>query len=223
MDKSSELTYSFEQKEKLARRIQKLKKEKHFCDIQDIITKHNPEINITTNPSGHFMYFQNLRTETYFAIEKYIKKVTMGQFLSESSDAYSTQNTHSETKKDTLSESKKYSSEEEHFSSNPKLKYSNREKNLIKRKNYDKQINGDNQSSYYSSAGDTVLQDSDCHIDGTNSNTNVTTIITNNTVTAIATITADADKLTEKIFVKRKKNSKNTHVVDKQDTGMTLS
>src|SRR5579872_4548923 len=198
MDKSSDLTYSFEQKEKLARRIQKLKKEKHFCDIQDIITRHNPEINITTNPSGHFMYFQNLRTETYFVIEKYFKKVTMGQFLSESSDTYSTQNTHSETKRDALSESKKYSSEEEHFSSNPKLKYSNREKNLIKRKNYDKQINGDTQSSYYSSTGDTVLQDSDCHVDSTNSNTN----ITNNTVNAIATITADADKLTEKIFVK---------------------
>src|SRR5437660_892093 len=103
MDKISELTYSFEQKEKLARRIQKLKKEKHFIDIQDIIMKHNPDINITTNPSGHFMYFQNLRVETYFAIEKYIKKVTMGQFLSESSETYSTQNSHSESRKDTLS------------------------------------------------------------------------------------------------------------------------
>lgn len=58
----SDLTdYSFEQKERLARRIQKLKKRRYLSDIESIIIKHNPNLDITTNPSGKFMYFQDLK------------------------------------------------------------------------------------------------------------------------------------------------------------------
>ena len=138
-----EFEYSFEQKEKLAKQIQRLKKKQHFIDIQNIITKYNPDINITTNQSGHFMYFQNLKTDTYIAIDKYIKKITIKRFLSENSDNTETQNMNSNNEKN-LDDIKKYSSEIEPFTDNHRLKYSNREKNLIKRKNYDDQICGEN-------------------------------------------------------------------------------
>jgi hypothetical protein len=75
------MEYTFERKEKLAKQIQKLKKQQYFLDIKNIIVKYNPEIIITTNQSGHFLYFQNLKTETYFAIEKYIRKNITKQII----------------------------------------------------------------------------------------------------------------------------------------------
>jgi hypothetical protein len=157
-----DIEYSFEQKEKLAKHIQKLKKKQHFIDIQNIIVTQNPDINITTNQSGHFMYFQNLKTETYITIEKYIKKVNMKKYLSEYSDNTDTQNLHINSEK-IPGDIKKYSSEIEPFSDNPRLKYSNKEKNLIKRKNYDEQIN--NQEVEYSTTLDNEINNIHQNID----------------------------------------------------------
>lgn len=127
--------YSFEQKERLARRIQKLKKQKYLMDIESIITKYNPDLDITTNPSGKFMYFQDLNKKTYYALDKYIRKILKYSALSETSENA------------TYSEIIKYSENDDPFSNNPKLRYSNKERNLIKRKIYDKQINEDNSQS----------------------------------------------------------------------------
>ena len=151
--------YSFEQKEKLAKKIQKLKKEKNFMDIMDIISKYNPDINITTNPSGQFMYFQNLKAETYYVIEKYIKKVSVVRYVSENSETFNTQNSHINSIISAISENSENSeitensenrttlSDEEKFSDNPRLKYSNKERNLIKRKNYDELISCQNEDN----------------------------------------------------------------------------
>jgi hypothetical protein len=133
-----ETEYSFEHKEKIAKQIQRLKKRQHFIDIQNIIINHNPEINITTNHSGHFMYFQNLKTDTYIAIEKYIKKININRILSENSDNVDKNTLNNEKNIDDI---KKYSHENDQFFDNPRLKYSNKEKNLIKRKNYDEEVN----------------------------------------------------------------------------------
>ena len=134
---SSELPdYSFEQKERLARRIQKLKKQKYLTDIESIIIKHNDDLDITTNPHGKFMYFQDLKKETYYALEKYVRKILKLKTISETSD--NAQYT---------SEIIKYSEDDDPFSNNPKLRYSNKERNLIKRKIYDRQINNQGSDS----------------------------------------------------------------------------
>lgn len=127
--------YSFEQKERLARRIQKLKKPKYYTDIEQIITKFNPELDITTNPSGKFMYFQDLNVDTYFALEKYVKRIIKQKTLSETSDSvqYSSDFTLSQNT----------DNDDPFNGGSSKLKYSNREKNLIKRKIYDSEINKD--------------------------------------------------------------------------------
>lgn len=114
--------FTFEQKEKLARKIQKLKNGKYYCDVHNIIKNHNPNINITTNSSGHYMYFHNLSAITYNELDKYINNVSKKKekMLNEATiDSYNIINT-----------------ENEQFSGNPRLRYSNQEKNLIKRKNY---------------------------------------------------------------------------------------
>lgn len=132
--------YTFEQKERLARRIQKLKKQKYLSDIENIIIKYNPDIDITTNPHGKFMYFQDLKKETYYKLEKYVQRILKLKTLSETSD-----NTQY------MSDIIKYSEEDDPFSNNPKLRYSNKERNLIKRKIYDKQINEGSDSEHETS------------------------------------------------------------------------
>lgn len=229
--------YSFEQKEKLARNIQKLKKESQYKAIQDIILKHNPEINITTNPSGHFMYFQNLKVGTYYAIEKYIKKITitksMKRFTSdndalETSEPYETIDSQSYSsfavserdrsdRPDRLDKCERLEGvkvnipeNNEQFTNNPKLKYSNREKNLIKRKNYDEEIK--NQELLYS------------HKHSSDSNTNTNTennSVLNLDLTQSVQPSQDLQTKSEKIFVKRKQNNK---IKDRDhDVNMTLS
>lgn len=128
--------YSFEQKERLARRIQKLRKQMYISDIESIIIKYNPDLDITTNPHGKFMYFQDLKKETYYKLERYVRKILKIKTLSETSE-----------NPQHISEIIKYSEDDEPFSNNPKLRYSNKERNLIKRKIYDKQINGEQSDS----------------------------------------------------------------------------
>ena len=112
---------TFERKQKIAAKIENLKKICHYENIHDIIIANNPDINITKTTKGQYIYFQNLTPQTYIAIEQYIasakkQRTTASDILTSQSD--------SEQKCDP-------------FLNNPKLRYNNREMNLIKRKQYD--------------------------------------------------------------------------------------
>ena len=120
--------YTFEEKERLVRRIEKLKKQKYLDDIEDIIVKNNPGIEVTANVSGKYMYFSDLTPQTYRLIDTYIKKILKNK--AESTIA-----------PELTSDVVKYSEDDPFNNANSKAKYSNREKNLIKRKMYEKQIN----------------------------------------------------------------------------------
>ena len=145
----SDSEYSFEQKERLARRIQKIKKQKYLVDVVSIITKYNPELDITSNPSGQFMYFQDLTNDTYYALEKYLNKIIKSKTMTDTSD-----NTLSH------SDTKKYSDNDDIFDNNYKLKYSNKERNIIKRKIYDHQVNSQNSDSEECTINDNDILDS---------------------------------------------------------------
>jgi len=83
-----QIHYTHEEKERLVGRIYRLKKEKYLRDIKNIILKYNANITITSNPrSGEYLYFHNLKPETYLAIEKYIQKVLESKFLSDNNSA----------------------------------------------------------------------------------------------------------------------------------------
>jgi len=117
-------SYSYDKKKRLADKIAKLKKKEDMIHILEIIYENNK--NITENQNGLFLLFDKLDDNTYLKIENYLKGVSK-----------KTTSDGPEKK-----EYKSYFSDDfsEQSSLNPKLKYSNKEKNLIKRNRYDNYI-----------------------------------------------------------------------------------
>ena len=127
--------YSTSKKEKLVERINELKTEKEYLELYEIIQGKNKKPTKQVGDST-VMFFHDLDNDTYIEIEKYLDK-TLKKY---------------EKKKDTESEYtedyKPYSQDEfpDEKEISSKLKYSNKEKNLIKRKRYDQTLNEENGS-----------------------------------------------------------------------------
>ena len=119
--------YTYEQKEKLARRINKIKNKKKLIDILKIIQKDPSYDGMTENNNGIFLLFHKLTNETYYRIEKYFKKnmnTTSDDLISESTNNIDIS----------------YSNDFD-LDNQSKFKYSNKEKCIIKRKLYDNALN----------------------------------------------------------------------------------
>jgi hypothetical protein len=116
---------TFEMKQSLARRINEIKNKKILVDLMHIIRATNPELPLTENDRGIFITFNNLTSQTYINIDNYLRKNT-------------TKNDESKT----LSLSYvPYMSEE---LDEPKSKLSNRERALIKKQRYNREIESAN-------------------------------------------------------------------------------
>lgn len=135
-------SYTQNAKEKLAEEIQQLKKKKDLVRVVNIIIEdsviqeklNNPEDNpFTENSNGMFMFFHILKTTTYKKLEKLLSKIKNER--KEQKDS----NTASSEKRDYRPYFHDEFPSERHMS--PRLRYSNREKNLMKRKKYDQEIN----------------------------------------------------------------------------------
>jgi len=131
-----EVAYTNKQKLKLKKQIEQIKKKKDLVRIYEILQQD--DVNITTNNNGMFMFFHDLDNKTYVELDKFLHKLNKQKF----SDTGSiTDDTYSEKK-----EYMPYAADE--FPSQkgigPKFKYSNREKNIIKRIQYNKNINSEN-------------------------------------------------------------------------------
>lgn len=124
--------YSHEQKEKLARKINKIKNKNKLVDILKLIQKDDAYSGVTENNNGLFMLFHKLSDETYVKIEKFIKK--MNKNNPDDMDPLSTENVTTES-------ITTYSTDNYPFESQSRLKYSNREKCIIKRKLYNDALN----------------------------------------------------------------------------------
>lgn len=125
--------YTHDMKKKLAQQIQGIKSKKTLIEIGCIIQEDSPEI--SENSNGLFMFFESLKDETY---EK-LSKIVNGQKNSNSDSPASEQKSYKPFFHD------EFPSERD---MNPKLRYNNKEKSLIKRKQYDKEINGDEEQEY---------------------------------------------------------------------------
>lgn len=122
-----EEVYSYEKKKKLADRISKLKRKQDMVNILEIIYQDNKDI--TENQNGLFMFFHNLDNSTYYKIENYLKTLVKKKSEDTTSDKEYTSYEKSEfPDQETLS---------------PKLKYSNKEKNIIKRQRYEDKLNSE--------------------------------------------------------------------------------
>lgn len=148
--------FSYEKKQILVKQISKLKK-KDMIKILEIIYADNK--NITENQNGLFMYFNKLNDSTYEKIESYLKSVKKANELKETNEIKEINELKESEKEidetnDTQNQEKNkfitYAKNE--FSDTPtqlqqKIKYSNREKNIIKRKRYNEQISENNTDS----------------------------------------------------------------------------
>lgn len=151
--------YSFEDIEKIANKISKIRKKKILEKIRDIIIEYNPDIKITENTNGLFFHFHNLYTETYQKINILLNNINKTNKISDNSDQIS-------------SEINSYSNKENIFDSNSKIKYSNKEKKIIKRKKLYNIINGEEVRENFNDIKNNIIND--------NSNIFIKKKITNN-------------------------------------------
>lgn len=136
--------YNFERKKKLANRINGIRDKPLLRAIRDIIYKENPGIIAKKSSGGYLMYFQNYTPITYLKIDNAINKYEMRKreksYDSNSSAKFS-------NKSNTVTESSdkpNITSSEEPNDYNrmyTRLRYSNRERRLIKRQQYEDIIN----------------------------------------------------------------------------------
>lgn len=130
-------TYTISKKKKLVAKIHNLKAKSDFIKIYNIIKMYNNIATKETNNSTYLL-FDSLTDNTYEEIEKFLKQVTKrDKKLKKSID-----NTSS------AQEYKPYAHDEFPVQKDmcPKLKYSNREKNILKKTIYDKKLAEENGS-----------------------------------------------------------------------------
>lgn len=127
-------TFTFEKKKKLADKISKLKKKEDLIKVLEIIYEYDQ--NITETQNGSLVMFNNLSDAAYHKLDLYLKSITKKN-TSPTSDTTS-------EKKEYVSPIKSDFPEQEQF--NPKLRYNNKEKNIIKRHRYEKMLSSEKES-----------------------------------------------------------------------------
>ena len=130
--------FSHERKKKLAEKLSNIRNQKDLVNIFEIICSENP--NISENNNGMFMLFNNFNNETYYKLEKYISIIQnrkTDKTLSNNSEEHSDKMKYTPYSHDEFPDQAQLS---------PKLKYSNKEKNIIKRQRYDTFMNSEENS-----------------------------------------------------------------------------
>jgi hypothetical protein len=125
--------YSFDSKKKLATCISNLTNKTNLKKIKEIIFKENPNIAVNKNRRGVLMYFQNFSNDTYVKLDKYLKKIERENI---DRDAKSI----TETSDQVMLSSEDPNGTTDYSRARTRLRYSNREKRLIKRRQYEKII-----------------------------------------------------------------------------------
>ncbi len=122
--------YTYEDMEKLSQKIKKIKKKKYLEEIRDIIIDNNPKLNITENSYGIYLCFNELSNNTFVKLDKFVKKCIELEEITKTNSEYNFINSIQSDKEDKETNSN-------FFDSNSRLKFSNKEKNLIKKRLYD--------------------------------------------------------------------------------------
>lgn len=134
MEKSTETyePYPFEKKQKLADKISVMTDKPTLRKIRDIIKTENPEATSRKSGDGYLMYFQNYTDITYIKIEKVLNR--------NEKDKLEQQTRSITDMSDRMSDSMMINSDDpnaDYTMSRTRLRYSNREKRLIKRQQYE--------------------------------------------------------------------------------------
>lgn len=137
------IEYSFEKKKKLAAKIGNIKNKEQLRTIRDIIFEENPNAIAKKTNDGYLMYFQNYTPDTYIRIEKNLNKNEPNKNSIFSINHL--ENTISDVPINTDSECSK-NIDVDYVNSRSRLRYSNRERRLINKRDYDTKLNEKPQS-----------------------------------------------------------------------------
>lgn len=125
-------TYSIEDKQRIADRIGKISNVKTLEKIRNIIMTENSDLHYSKTSAGIIFYFHNLKDITYLKLEQFFEKLESERILTHKTTSDTTDKMYDNI--NTLTET---------YETSTQYKLSNREKNIIKRKQYEKEIGGD--------------------------------------------------------------------------------
>lgn len=119
--------YTYEDKKKLLKSIEKIEDRKCLKKISQIIVKLNPDHPMSVNESGTSLYFDNLNEKTYKKLEEYVS-----EYLEEMKSR------NKKYKKKKLSD---IVDVEDHKRNEELKKFTNSEATMIRRREFDESIN----------------------------------------------------------------------------------
>lgn len=131
--------YTYMRKKKLAKRIESVRTKKDIQRIKKIIFKNNPEIDTLKEQSNIFMHFHNLTDQTYEELDDHLNNRKLRECEKKINSIENIDHTLS-------SESSCRKNNERND-----YKYSNKEKNIIRRREYEKKLkehNGTEELTY---------------------------------------------------------------------------
>ena len=134
--------YSHTKKKKLAEKIMNIKDKKQLLKIKTIIFNENPSLSVVKNSTGILLYFQNLNNSTYIKLDDFLNNKIIKKYMKKINNINNIENE--------LSYDQNISSSENvlSLSSNTNdYKYSNKERNIIRRKQYEETLNKLNTNS----------------------------------------------------------------------------
>lgn len=134
---SIEHQFPIDKKKKLASKISELRNKEDLKKIKKIIFETNPNIAVNKDSGGILMFFQNLNIETYFNLENYLKEIEIRKITNRTNkitrSSEKLQNG-SDSACNKLSDRMIFNGNDQ---KNAEFKYSNKEKNIIRKKEYD--------------------------------------------------------------------------------------
>lgn len=114
--------FSYEKKAKQAEKIRSLGDKNKLKKIWHIIKNNNPQINYKQSSDGILMFYQNCTNDTYIEIDNILNSKTNNlQSIQQSSEQFN-------------------SSDADYSKDRTRLRYSNKERKLIKRQEYENVI-----------------------------------------------------------------------------------
>ena len=117
--------FTLEEKRRLSNKISANRNKDELIRIKNIIFEDNPNIPINRDSGGMLMFFQNLNPQTYVKLEKFIKDIEHKKMIKQT-------NIITKTSDKMLSEL----SDQNYMTSRSRYRYSNKERNIMKRKEY---------------------------------------------------------------------------------------
>lgn len=129
--------YNIDDIKKILLKIEGLKERKHIEKVKKIIFEENPDLSTTKKSSGVLLFFHNLTQDTYKKLEIFFNKLDndkINKITSTLSESYDKNLSDIEPTTEPTTEPTSEPTSE------PKIKLSNAEKKLIKKKQYHKEI-----------------------------------------------------------------------------------